>query len=62
MTISMSPRLEMVANPDTIEPTLLRLNGEVEQLPWAKLLCRSFITQLQGVIGHYVISSKKTKL
>jgi len=39
MSIGMPPRLKMVADPDAIEPTLLGLNGKVEQLPWTELLC-----------------------
>src|SRR5436309_708877 len=59
MPASMPPRLEMVAKPNTIETTFFRLNGEVKQLLWAKLLCRSLLFQLQRMIGHYLNSFKR---
>src|SRR5579871_6789275 len=52
VAVGVSPGLKVIADPGAIEAELLSLNREVKQLAWSKLLCRSLVSQLQGMVAH----------
>jgi hypothetical protein len=52
----MSPGLEVVANPDAIEASVLGLNREIKQLTRPELFRRSLVSQLQTMICHEKVS------